>query len=84
MYGVLVNFSSENCGRWLNGWERGTWQARDGYEMQYTVHEMELDARASIGGGTGGGCVPPPLFRVGGQHRNCPPPLFSSEKLRGI
>ena len=35
-------------------------------------------ARASIGGGRGG--RPPPTF----QGRNCPPPLFSSEKLRGI
>ena len=38
--------------------------------------------RASIGGGRGG--TRPPTFQRGGQHRNCPPPLFSSEKLRGI
>ena len=33
--------------------------------------------------GTGGGGRVPPLFSVGGQHRN-PPPFFSSEQLRGI
>ena len=39
---MLVNSSSENCGRWLNGWERGAWQARDDYKNQ--VQEMELNA----------------------------------------
>ena len=33
--GVLIKFSSENCGRWLNEWERGAWQARDDYKTQY-------------------------------------------------
>ena len=38
---------------------------------------------ASIGGGRGGRV--PPTFQRGGQHMNCPPPpLFSSEKLRGM
>ena len=38
----------------------------------------QLVPRASIGGGTGGRV--PPLFSMGEQHRNCPPPFFSSEK----
>ena len=34
---MLVNFSSENCGRWFNdnGLERGAWQASDDYKKHY-------------------------------------------------
>ena len=32
----------------------------------------------------GDGGTHPPLFSVGGQHRNCPPPTFQLNKLRGI
>ena len=37
-----VSFSYENCGRWLNGWERGAWQARDDYTKS-VLQELELD-----------------------------------------
>ena len=38
----MVTFSSENCDRWLDGWERGASQARDDYKK--AVQEMDLDA----------------------------------------
>ena len=39
---------------------------------------VDVHARASIGGGRGDAF--PPLFRVGGQHRNCPP-TFQFRKI---
>ena len=52
--------------------------------MKVLEKYMQARASPSIGGGRGG--TRPPTFQGGGQHshRNCPPPLFSSEKLRGI
>ena len=38
----------------------------------------QVQPRASIGGGRGGRV--PPLFSVGGQHRNCPP-TFQLRKI---
>ena len=59
----------------------GSKRAAEDSELQRqksTFRDEHIQARASIGGGRGGGRVPP-LFRVGGQHRNCPP-HFSVQK----
>ena len=50
-----------------------------------TSRRREIGARASIGGGRGGGDASPPHFSGWGDSIGIvPPPLFTSEKLRGM